>query len=223
MTDLKYIPVTYWLLGTLFVVFIVQIAAAVSDVPLTEELMLWPKAIINSQNLWGIFTNIFLHGDLGHILLNSWMLFMFGLVLERIVGGRNLLLIFLVCGLFASIFYVLTSLFVLNSATPALGASGAILGVVGAVIALRPRQRVMLLFPPIPMELWMLGLFFIFIALFWFSIGGGTGIAENAHLGGIIMGLIMGWYFRGQERGDPDYDWRVLYNQPSSDWRENYV
>ena len=209
--DLKCIPVAYWLLGILIVVFIIQVIMSIVRVPFTEALILNPKAIIQGQNLWGILTNMFLHGGMFHLLFNGWALWMFGLALERIVGSKNLLKIFLISGLFASIFYVLTSVFILDMTSSALGASGAIFGVIGAMIALRPRMRVMLLFPPVPLQLWMLGVFFVLIALYWFGIGGGTGIAENAHLGGLMIGLVMGLYFKRKESTDPDFDWQALY------------
>ncbi|MBN2518066.1 MAG: rhomboid family intramembrane serine protease [Candidatus Altiarchaeota archaeon] len=209
--DWKYIPVTYWLLGILAVVFVVQLISLFVNFPFTELLILDPEAVLNGQNLWGVFTNMFLHGSPIHLLFNAWALWMFGLALERIVGSKNLLKIFLISGIFASIFYILTSVFILNMSASALGASGAIFGVVGAMIALRPHTRVMLLFPPVPMELWMLGVFFVLIAVFWFGTGGGTGIAENAHLGGLLIGLLMGLYFKKKEVKDPDFDWRAWY------------
>ena len=209
--DLKHVPMTYWLLGVLFVVFVIQVIGDAANVPITELLILSSTAIIHGQQLWGIVTNIFIHGGFFHIFFNCWALFMFGLAIEQIIGGKNLLKIFLISGLFASVFYVVTSLLILNSGVSALGASGAIFGIIGAMVALRPRMKVMLIFPPIPMELWMLGIIFVFIAIFWFGIGGGTGIAENAHLGGLIMGFILGRYFKSKEKKDGDFTWNEVY------------
>jgi membrane associated rhomboid family serine protease len=223
--NLKHLPVTYWLLIILFAVFAVQVAGLVADVPITEVLVLNPIAIMNGQMLWGIFTNIFLHAGFFHIFFNCWALFMFGFALERIIGSRNLLKVFLVSGVAASVFYVVTSLAILNSGVSALGASGAIFGIIGAMVALRPHTKVMLLFPPIPMELWVLAIFFVILAIVWFGIGGGTGIAENAHLGGLITGFILGRYFKSKEKKDADYTWRVVYEPVTKDpydWIDNY-
>lgn len=226
---LKELPATYLLLGAMAIVFFIQLISIAANFPFTEMLVLNPAAILSGQMLWGIVTNMFLHGSLLHIFFNSWALFMFGLSLERIIGKNNLLKVFFISGLFASIFYVLTSVFILDSGTSALGASGAIFGVIGAMVALRPHTKVMLIFPPIPMELWMLAVFFVIIALAWFGLGGGTGIAENAHLGGLIMGYILGQYFKGKERKDPDYSWKVVYDTPAFsrpgddyDWIDQY-
>ncbi len=223
--DLRDLPVTFWLLIILFAVFVTQIATAAAGVPFTEMTVLSPLAVLNGQKLWGLFTNMFLHGGMFHIFFNSWALFMFGLALERLIGGKELLKVFLISGLVASMFYVLTSVFILDSSASALGASGAIFGIVGAMIALRPRMRVMLIFPPVPMELWMLGVFFVLIAVLWFGAGGGTGIAENAHLGGLITGLALGWYYKGKEnaRTSGRGIWRS-FNRPSYnyDWIDDY-
>jgi uncharacterized protein len=224
--NLKYLPATYWLLGILIAVFIIQIISAAAGFPFTELLVLYPAAVIQGQMIWGVLTSVFLHSfNPIHLFFNGFVLYMFGLALERIIGRKNLLKVFLCSGLFASVFYVLTTVFILNSSTAALGASGAIFGVLGAMMALRPRTKILLYFF-IPMELWMLGIFLTLLAVFWFGAGGGTGIAENAHLGGLIAGLVMGFYFRGKEKKNADYSWRAVYSTPTSndpyDWIDNY-
>lgn len=224
--NLKYIPATYLLLGAIIVVFIIQIVSAAIGIPFTENLILYPAAVMQGQMLWSLLTSIFLHSYIPmHILFNGLVLYMFGMQLERIIGKKNLFKVFFISGLFASIFYVLTTFFILDSTTGALGASGAIFGILGAMMALRPRTKILLYFF-IPMELWMLGIFLTIIAVFWFGTGGGTGIAENAHLGGLIAGLIMGFYFKGKEKNDSDFSWRAVYNTPTVkdpyDWIDNY-
>ncbi len=221
------IPVTYWLLGALLAVFIMQIIGWATGEPFTESLMLKPASIVQGQELWGLFTNMFLHAPgVLHIAFNSLALFTFGIALERIIGGKNLLMLFLVAGLFASLFYVITSVFLLNSTTPALGASGAIFGVIGAMIVMRPHTKVFMMFVPVPMDLWIAGLFFVAIIVFWFGIGGGTGIAENAHLGGLIVGMLFGYYFKNKERSDPDFTWKAVYKpviaKDPYDWIDEY-
>jgi len=224
--DLRYFPKTYWLIGILFVVFIVQLIALAAGIPFTETLVLDPAAILEAGWVWGIFTNIFLHGGFAHLFFNCLALFFFGIALERIIGGRNLLKVFLIAGLFASVFYLVTSVVILDSFVPALGASGAIFGVIGAMVALRPHTKVIMLLFPVPMPLWVLAVFFVVIAVAWFGIGGGTGIAENAHLGGLIIGYVMGWHFKKREAKDPDFSWNVVYDVPKQkdpyDWIDEY-
>ena len=225
--NLKDIPGTYWLLGTIVVVFIIQIIAAAAGFPFTELLLLYPAAVVQGQMIWGILSSIFLHSFAPfHILFNGFVLYMFGLHLERIIGKTNLLKVFFASGIFASIFYVLTTYFILDSAVPALGASGAIFGILGAMMALRPKTKILLYFF-VPMQLWMLGIFITILAVFWFGTGGAGGVAENAHLGGLMAGLVMGLYFRKKEKDDTDYSWRAVYSTPTIkedpyDWIDNY-
>ena len=224
MMNLRYWPVTYWLLIILFAVFVVQIVALNADVPFTELLVVNPGAVLNGQQLWGLFTNMFLHGSIWHIIINSWVLFMFGLGLERVIGRREFLKVFLVSGFFASVFYVLTSVFILNSYSSALGASGAIFGILGAMIALRPNQKVIILFPPIPkpIPLWVLGIFLVAISLLWFGFGGDTGVAENAHLGGMIIGFLLGRRYRGLEQRKHGAVYSFYQPKDNYDWIDDY-
>jgi len=220
----KDLPVTYWLLIILVAVFILQVIGTAKGIPITESLILNPTAVLQGQQLWGVFTNMFLHGGVYHILFNAIALFTFGISLERIVGRKNLLKVFLLSGLFASVFYILTSVFILGSGASALGASGAIFGVIGAMTALRPHTKIIMMFAPVPIDLWIGSIIFVLIALFWFGTGGGTGIAENAHLGGLMIGLLFGFCFKRMEKADPDFTWNAVY-APKKDpygWIDEY-
>jgi len=206
MNDLKYLPYTYWLIGIFFVVFVIQIAAN-----LTSILWLNPIAISHGDMLWGLVTSIFIHGGFYHLLFNSLTLFFFGSMLERIVGRKEFLKIFFASGIFASIFYVLTNLLVLQDPTPALGASGAIFGVLGALVMLRPNTVIYFYFF-LPMKLWQFAIFYVIIVALWFGSGVHTGIAENAHLGGMLIGLLFGYLYKQKEELDPEEAyWRVYY------------
>ena len=220
------VPLTFLLAGLLVVIFIAQLATEGSNADITTKLMLKPAAVMQGQELWGLFTNMFLHGDLFHIMFNGLALVTFGLSLEAIIGRKNLLTVFLAAGLFASVFYVFTSVFILGSTTPALGASGAIFGVIGCMIVLRPHTKVIMMFAPVPVDLWIAGIFFVLIAVLWFSSGGGTGIAENAHLGGMVIGLLFGRHFKGKRKKDKDFTWNAVYAPKKSkdpyDWIDEY-
>jgi len=218
------IPLTFLLAGLLVVIFVAQLATEGTSTDITGSFMLKPAAILQGQELWGLFTNMFLHGDVFHIMFNGLALVMFGLSLEAIIGKKNLLTVFLASGLFASVFYVVTSVFLLGSMTPALGASGAIFGVIGAMIVLRPHMKVIMMFAPVPVDLWIAGIFFVLIAVLWFSTGGGTGIAENAHLGGMVVGLLFGRHFKGKIKKDPDFTWNAVYapKKDPYDWIDEY-
>jgi len=210
----------------MFVMFIAQLVGEANNVPVTDALLLKPASILKGQELWGLFTNMFIHGSFFHILLNALAFFTFGISLERIIGGKNLLALFLAAGLFASVFYVITSAFLLGSLTPALGASGAVFGVIGAMIVLRPHTKVFMMFIPVPVDLWIAGIFFVAIMVLWFSAGGASGVAENAHMGGLIVGLVFGLFFKNKEKRDPDFTWKAVYrpavNKDPYDWIDEY-
>jgi len=81
--------------------------------------------------IWRFLTAVFLHGGVGHILFNGFALLLFGSILERFVGGRRFLIVFFVTGILANLISV-------NFYSSSLGASGAIFGVIGALVIVRP-------------------------------------------------------------------------------------
>ncbi len=143
---------------------------------------------------WTFVTSIFLHAGVEHLLFNMIALFFFGYSLENMVGRRLFVTIFLVSGVLGNLGYLVTSIVGLTDMLiPAVGASGAIYGVVGTIVVLTPFKRVFLYgFFPIPL---------IFVVIFWvlFDLMGlfsPSGIAHGAHLGGIIVGVLFGSYIR---------------------------
>ena len=141
---------------------------------------------------WTILTSIFTHYDFFHILFNMLSLYFLGTFLLQLVGTRWFLLVYFAGGIVGSIFYVLISL-VLPSA-PAIGASGAIFALGGALVLLRPQTRVMIIPIPVPMPLWaaIIGSFVV-LTILGFTLGG---IAWQAHLGGLVFGLAAGYFLR---------------------------
>lgn len=164
-----------------------------------------------------IITNMFLHdpNSFTHILFNMFMLWMFGSIMERYWGSKRFLLFYLICGVGASIVIELTIPFSVSqmaSTSPeyaagmpldqviagyrdqysALGASGAIMGVMAAFTYLFPNTKLYIMFIPIPIAAKYVIPGFVLIDLF----GGlyqfkGDNIGHFAHLGGAIIGLIL--------------------------------
>ena len=139
---------------------------------------------------WTFVTSIFLHANFEHLLFNMIALFFFGLALENMVGRKLFVTIFFLSGIVGNIGYLVTALY---PTVPAIGASGAIYGVVGTLVVLTPFRKVFLygLFP-IPL---------VAVVAFWvlldvLGLFAPTGIASGAHLGGVIVGAIFGWYLR---------------------------
>ena len=140
---------------------------------------------------WRFITAIFLHGGLGHLVFNMFALFIFGSVLEKVIGGRNFLWVFLVTG-------ILANLFSINFYPSSLGASGAIFGVIGALVVLRPGMTVWAFSMPMPMIvaglLWAAGDIIGAVGFFTGNPLDNTG--NLAHLGGMFLGIVYGFWFR---------------------------
>lgn len=138
-----------------------------------------------------LFTTMFLHANIGHVLFNMWFLWIFGNNVEEAYGHLRYLLIYLVGGLFATASFVF-----LNPETtvPLVGASGAIAVAMGAYAVLFPGHRILTLIGwflvPVPALLFLLIWFFAQFGL------GGTGVAWEAHAGGFLFGAVVSLLFR---------------------------
>lgn len=141
--------------------------------------------------------SMFLHANLAHLLGNLWSLWIFGNNVEDAYGSTGYLLLYLTSGLAATAAFVVTNP---GEITPLVGASGAISGVMGAYLVLFPRARVVSVFPvfffiPVALPaalfliLWFVGQFAL--------VGGATGIAWQAHVGGFLFGAAISFLFRG--------------------------
>ena len=138
---------------------------------------LMPAAFLSEP--WTAVTSMFVHGSFTHVLFNMLALFFFGSYLSQAVGERTMLGIYFIGGIVGSLFFWLLG----PSNAVAVGASGAIFALGGALAVLRPMTKVFIFPVPVPMPLW--------IAV----IGGGLlisllpGIAWEAHLGGLLTGI----------------------------------
>lgn len=152
---------------------------------------------LDPGNLLPLLTNTFLHGGYLHLIVNMWTLWLFGLPVEDRLGHGRFAALYLGCGAAGSVAH---AAFNLDSAVPALGASGAIAGVLGAFVWLYPRAKVATVVPIIIIP-WIFHLPAILYAGIWFTIqmfeGWGalsadpaaSGIAWWAHIGGFVAGL----------------------------------
>ncbi len=144
-----------------------------------------PMWVWKKYFLWQLFTYIFLHGGITHILFNLFALWMFGGELENHWGPKKFLFYFFFCGVGASLCTVLLTPYQM---VPIIGASGAIYGILLAFGWLFPNRPIFLYFLfPIPAK-YMVILFGL-IELFASIEGTGGGIAHLTHLGGLVFGL----------------------------------
>ena len=166
-----------------------------------------PAFLAGNIDLVGAFlplvTSLFLHSGIAHIAGNMLFLWIFGDNVEDFFGHIPYLFFYLVCGIGSGLLHVL---FNFNSSLPALGASGAISGVMGAYLVLYPSSRILTLvfifLVPIPA---------FFILVYWFflqfiagvtSIGDVThgGVAWWAHVGGFLLGMSLTWIAKSRTK-----------------------
>ena len=153
-----------------------------------------------------LFTSMFMHGGIAHILGNMLFLWIFGDNIENRLGHIRYVIFYLLCGVIASLAHVFSTAALAtdsaNMLVPSLGASGAISGVLGGYILLHPSRRVtVILFnflTQVPAFV-AIGLWFLFQLISGLGmLGGGSqqgGVAYAAHIGGFIAGLILIKFF----------------------------
>jgi len=143
-------------------------------------------ALVKKGFIWQIFTYMFLHGGVFHILFNMFMLWMFGCDIERSWGTKEFLRYYFITGVGAGLFTFFLSF---NSHIPTIGASGAIFGILVAFAMMFPDRPIYLYFL-FPIKAKYLVLFFAaieFLASFRHT---SDGIGHFAHLGGMVIGYI---------------------------------
>ena len=139
---------------------------------------------------WTILTCMFVHSGFWHIIANMLTLYFFGTYLYRLIGQGRFLLVYFGGGILGSILFILLA----PSFSIAVGASGAVFALAGALVVMRPKLPVLIFPIPVPIPLWLavIGGFLILSFL--------PKIAWQAHLGGLVLGLIAGYFFRKRER-----------------------
>lgn len=165
---------------------------------------------------WQPVTHMFMHGGIWHIFFNMYTLYIFGNVLERMIGEKKFLLFYFICGFGAAALHMGVQYLELQSAmeqaamgnsaamqsvamvkyTPTVGASGAIYGVLLGYAMLFPESKMTLLFPPVTLSAkWMVAIF-AGLELISGITGTAVSVAHFAHLGGMIIGFLLIWYWR---------------------------
>lgn len=168
-----------WMSGLMVLIYLVQVLIS----GFTEAFLL--NSALATTEPWRLVTSIFLHGSVSHLASNLFALALFGSLLEKEIGNRRFLIFFFVTGIVASFFS-------LPFYERALGASGAIFGVLGMLAVLKPKMPIWAFGVPMPM---------IVAAFFWFLLDlAGTffpsSVANIAHIAGMISGAIIGFWIR---------------------------
>ncbi len=161
---------------------------------------LWPAGSLRPEfHVWQLLSYGFLHGNLNHIFFNMFGLWMFGRDLERMMGARRFLTYYLTCVIGAGIVQLLVA-GTQGGIYPTIGASGGVFGILLAFAMAFPNRVIMLLFPPIPMKAKYFVLLYGLLELYLGLSGRAPGVANFAHLGGMLFGFMLIQYWRKAQK-----------------------
>ncbi|MBI2836217.1 MAG: rhomboid family intramembrane serine protease [Chloroflexi bacterium] len=178
-------------IGLLIITNVVLYVAVSINRELIGLFGLRPAAILDHP--WTLVTALFIHApfpSLGHIMGNMFTLYFFGSSLIQLIGDKSFFIVYFVGGLLGNILFLLLA----PPFSIAIGASGAVFAVGGALTVMRPMLRVIIFPIPVPIPLWVavIGGFLLLSFL--------PSVAWQGHLGGLALGLAAGYFFRRRER-----------------------
>jgi uncharacterized protein len=196
-----------WLSGICLAMFILQ-----NLIPgLTDSLILNQNAL--TGEIWRFLTSIFLHASIEHLIFNLFALLFFGFACEKLIGSNKFLLVFLGTGIIANIISV-------NFYNSSLGASGAIMGIIGVVSVIRPSMMVFAFGLILPVWLaaivWVIGdTLGLFIP---------SNVGNIAHLSGIFIGLLIGFAIRISRPREKNENNKIeIPDNYIKDWEKRYM
>ncbi len=188
---------------------------ATSLLPFSDKLYEY-LALFNPESpffrSYQVVTYMFLHADLSHLFFNMFALWMFGRVLEYQLSSPRFVTYYLICGIGAALLQLLVGWFEYSSAVeqlgmqtaryllqvPTVGASGAVFGLLLAFGVLHPNAPIYLMFFPVPIKAKWFVMIYGAIELLLGMSGRQPGVAHYAHLGGMLWGYLLLWWWRRQ-------------------------
>jgi membrane associated rhomboid family serine protease len=142
---------------------------------------------IKGLQLWRLISYMFLHGGLGHLFFNMWGLYIFGRLIERPLGEKRFLTLYLLSGVIGGLLWLFANW---NVYFGCIGASGALFGVLVAAAMAHPNATFAMIFPPIVIRLKTLAIIYCVIEIISLPSQSSSGIAHLAHLGGALGGFL---------------------------------
>lgn len=191
------IPIVYGLMVVIIFIYILQIASSPISHPVVSQvfldLHLASTDILTPTHFYTIFTSMFLHASTIHLVFNLFALFFIGIMLERRIGMTRFFVIFIIAGLIGGLTWAAIHW---GDLAMAVGASGAIMGTLGAFARLYGQERIrmlLLFFPLPPMPAYMIFVLLLLIDLI-IALTSVLPIAAEAHIGGAIAGFLIAPY-----------------------------
>lgn len=183
------------IVGYIIITCVIVVIAVSLNRALISLLGFHPIDLTQMKQPWTVLTSIFVHEPLQvnpwHVIFNMLVLYFFGGFLVGLLGDKRFLAIYLIGGIVGNLFFMLVNLNFPHQTV--IGASGAIFAVEGTLVVMRPRLQVFIFPIPAAIPLWV-AVIGAFVLTFF-----ATGVAWEAHLGGLIVGLIAGIYYRLRE------------------------
>ncbi|MFB0543172.1 MAG: rhomboid family intramembrane serine protease [Candidatus Bathyarchaeia archaeon] len=173
------------LIATIFIQLYLYMVGPSKALKLYETYSLVPVNLFGGVNVDSIFTYLFLHGNLVHLLVNSIALYGAGSIVERDIGHVKYLLVFMVSGVAAGLVHCFLNP---SSEIPLVGSSGAIFGVIAVLFLLMPFKITFALVVPLPSVILGIMLSLVELSAFWMA--NDFGVAHDAHLAGFVTGGI---------------------------------
>jgi len=194
------LPYATWVLIVANVLVFSIVSVFVSDSRATIQHWGAIAAKVRAGEVSRLFTAMFLHADLGHLAGNMFFLYTFGDNVEERFGAARFALLYFTSGIASALaFFILTP-----SALAAIGASGAISGVLGAYLVAFPRKHLLV---PIGRPWAVIRVRVLTFVVFWLLLqvvglvaqpAASGGIGYSAHLGGVLSGMLVGWLLERQ-------------------------
>ncbi len=181
-------------------VFLIQMTIIPLGTFITTYGALWPIAAQGPSpfHIWQPVSYMFIHGGLMHLFFNMFMLWMFGMEIENHWGTKEFTIYYFVCGIGAAIIHLIATI---GSPAPAVGASGAVLGIMLAFGMMFPDRYIYIYFLfPVKAKFLIIGL----VILDLLGTMGNSNVAHFAHLGGMLVGFA---YIKFRQQGFSFSEW----------------
>jgi membrane associated rhomboid family serine protease len=173
-------------------------------------------ALVSSKVLerpWTLITYMFLHENLSHLYFNMVALALFGSILESIIGYKKFLIVFFLTGIFSGI---ISTLFY----STIIGASGAIFGILGVLVVIRPWSPILAIGVPMPVIIAVV-IWAVFDLLGIFNPA--DQIAHFGHLAGLGFGLVIGLFLREKYKLEKKEEKPALTDEELDEWEEKWM
>jgi membrane associated rhomboid family serine protease len=175
------------IIASIVCVFAYILTSLVSPSGIIDELGFSPHDLVDPSRAYTILTSMYTHASIGHLFFNLLGLIMIGVVFEQKIGTRPYILLYILTGICGSLAFAAIRWTGPN--VIAVGASGAIFGIMGGFARLFPRERFMFFLFPVALPIW--GIVVGYLVLQLLLIPTATDIAIEAHIGGLVAGILL--------------------------------